>query len=101
MTTRWQWLDGSRPEFLPRLEPAAFGQLPIGRFWGRWYGVVDGLDVVVSSQRPADGESQHLIADMYGNWLAYRHNMQTKRRQRMGSSAERWPRLARLWGVHP
>lgn len=88
------------PEFLPRLAPAVFGAFPRGPFAAHWTGVVYETPFDVASQRPIHGASSHLIADDRGQWLAYRHNMKTGRRQRVGNSA-RWSRMATLWNVHP
>lgn len=89
--------------YLPRLQPATFGAFPAGPFAHRWFGPVkvDSLkpiDVIVSSTRPVHGVSTHLVADRWGDWVAYTHTLATGARRRVGNSAMS-ESLARTWGV--
>lgn len=76
-------------EFLPRLEPAAFGAFPAGPYAHRWFGRVtrDQIPIVVLSKRPVHGTTTHLVADRLGRWIAYTHDVRTGRRRRLGNSA--------------
>ena len=87
-------------EFLPRLEPTAWGRMPGHPFATRWFGrapKLQGVDLMVLSKRTAAGVSEHLVSDRHGHWLAY--ELRQGRRRVIGSSARGMRRFAHAFGV--
>jgi hypothetical protein len=74
MTARRELAHGTTgTEWLTRLRPAAWGRLPRGRFDQHWFEPAGNYQV--SSQRPINGYSTHLVSLRRGEWLAYLHRL--------------------------